>query len=401
MFSKAFLQRIVHRPHALTLRKLLFQVHLWAGIGVGLYIVVISVTGASLVFRSEMQHAMYPDLFPAAEVETSGVHMADVVENMKTAYPEHELVGVAAPNDEQHTFVGYIYRDETYRAVFADAETGKVIGAIPERSLLFWLQNLHFYLLAGTTGLFVNGVGGLFLLLLSVTGLVIWWPGIASWQRSLKIDFRKSWKRVNWDLHNAGGFWTLAFVAMWAATGAYFAFPEEFRTAVSWFSPVTTAPAIASDTSLKGRLPALDLRSFVADAERRVPGARLARVSLPTTDAASVQITMTRGEPVVRDDANYVYFYFDQFSGKLLHQRDLASRTAGDLFMPWLGRIHVGEFGGVGVKVLWLILGMTPALLFVTGVVMWWNRVVLPRMREALSRPSNEPDHATRVMEER
>jgi uncharacterized iron-regulated membrane protein len=397
MLGKTFYRR----PHSLPLRRLMFQVHLWVGIGVGLYVLVVGATGASLVFREQMQRAQYPQFFPVAEGVAPTAHIADVVQNMRAAFPSHQPVSVGAPNAEQHTFVGYIFKDEKYRAVFADPATGKVIGSFPEQSFLLWLQNLHFYLLAGTTGLLVNGIGGLFLLLLCLTGLVIWWPGVAGWRRSLKIDFSKSWKRINWDLHNAGGFWMLAFVAMWAATGAYFAFPQETRDFVSWFSPVTTVPAVASDASLKGRVPALNLWSFVANAERLLPDAKLVRVSLPTTDAGPIQITMTRGGPAVRDDANYVYFYFDQFSGKLLQQRDLASRTAGDLFMSWLGRLHVGAFGGIGVKILWLTLGLTPAILFVTGVVMWWNRVVLPRMREVLSRPLNQPDHAARVMEER
>src|SRR3970040_1207236 len=107
MFWKTFPRRMVHRPHSLTLHKVLFQVHLWLGIGVGLYILVISLTGAAVVFCSEMQHAMYPGFFPAEKAGTPGAHIADVAENMKSAYPEHELAGVSAPNEEQHNFVGY------------------------------------------------------------------------------------------------------------------------------------------------------------------------------------------------------------------------------------------------------------------------------------------------------
>ena len=55
-----------------------------------------------------------------------------------------------------------------------------------------------------------------------------------------------------------------------------------------------------------------------------------------------------------------------------------------DAIISWFGRLHVGSFGGLGIKVFWLILGLVPALLLVTGTIMWWNRVVLPRMREAL-----------------
>ena len=44
--------------------------------------------------------------------------------------------------------------------------------------------------------------------------------------------------------------------------------------------------------------------------------------------------------------------------------------------------LHFGTFGGTGVKVLWSILGLTPALMFISGVIMWWNRVLARRYRQ-------------------
>ena len=45
---------------------------------------------------------------------------------------------------------------------------------------------------------------------------VIWWPGTGRLRRSLVIDFRANWKRLNWDLHSVAGFWTFAFVFIWS-----------------------------------------------------------------------------------------------------------------------------------------------------------------------------------------
>jgi uncharacterized iron-regulated membrane protein len=55
------------------------------------------------------------------------------------------------------------------------------------------------------------------------------------------------------------------------------------------------------------------------------------------------------------------------------------ARTAGDVIMAWVGPLHVGNFGGMGIRVAWLVLGLAPPLLFVTGFVMWWTRVVRAR----------------------
>ena len=33
------------------------------------------------------------------------------------------------------------------------------------------------------------------------------------------------------------------------------------------------------------------------------------------------------------------------------------------------------------LKAVWAVLGLVPALMFVTGVIMWWNRVLRRRKR--------------------
>jgi uncharacterized iron-regulated membrane protein len=53
-------QRWVRHPQSTALRKAVFQVHLWTGIGLGLYIIMISVTGSVLVYRNELNVAVTP-----------------------------------------------------------------------------------------------------------------------------------------------------------------------------------------------------------------------------------------------------------------------------------------------------------------------------------------------------
>jgi uncharacterized iron-regulated membrane protein len=92
-----------------------------------------------------------------------------------------------------------------------------------------WLVDLHDNLLLGMAGRRVNGVGAISLTLLCVTGAVLWWPGITHWRRSLTVNWRSSFARINWDLHSALGFWCFLFVTMWGISGAYFSFPQVFN----------------------------------------------------------------------------------------------------------------------------------------------------------------------------
>jgi uncharacterized iron-regulated membrane protein len=51
-----------------------------------------------------------------------------------------------------------------------------------------------------------------------------------------------------------------------------------------------------------------------------------------------------------------------------------------DPVMYWLAFVHFGRFGGWKTEIPWAIFGLAPAVLFVTGAVMWWNRAVWPRL---------------------
>ncbi len=48
-------------------------------------------------------------------------------------------------------------------------------------------------------------------------------------------------------------------------------------------------------------------------------------------------------------------------------------RPAEDLLQTLI-RLHFGRFGGLGVRFTWLVIGLLPATLFLTGFVVWWRR---------------------------
>lgn len=99
-----------------------------------------------------------------------------------------------------------------------------------------WLVEFHGNLLLGDTGRRLNGIGGTSLTFLCLTGVIVWWPGIAHWRRSLTVNWRSSFARINWDLHNVLGFWCFLFLTMWGISGIYFCFPQPFNSIVDIFN---------------------------------------------------------------------------------------------------------------------------------------------------------------------
>ena len=294
----------MQQPQRVWLRRALFQIHLWTGIATGFYLVAVCVTGSVLVYRNELARAATPE---PLIVTPSGTRLTD--DELKVfitrAYPDHDVERIFPRRNPDMAVAVTLTRGGETRDRLFHPYTGEDLGNSVAWGirLLSWTLDLHDNLLGGTTGRLVNGVGALFLIALAATGAVIWWPGAQKWRRSLIVHRRVGWKRFIWDLHSAVGFWTLAFVVLFAVSGAYLCFPSAFHAAADYIEPST--------------------------------------------------------------------------------DENLGIRTV-DTITYWLARLHFGRFGGWSTKLAWAVLGLAPAALFVTGALMWWNRVLRRVVREEL-----------------
>ena len=303
----SFVERWLRNPQSVWLRKAIFQVHMWAGIGVGLYLLVVSVSGSVVVFRVELATAFSPT---PTIVAASGDRMTleDVKAAAERAYPDHKVMNAWETENPNEAVEVWLDGGGARRQRLFNPYTGEDLGNAMTFGFrcLLWFLDLHDNLLYGETGRTLNGVGALLLTVLSMTGAFIWWPGIQSWRRSLFMRRKVGWKRFNWNLHSAVGFWAVAFIFVWGVSGVYLSIPA--------------------------------LVDYVAP--------------------------------------------FDPLS------------LTGDWILRWLTRLHFGRFAGLPVQILWAIVGLAPAGLFVTGALMWWNRVVSPwaqALRRRDSAPSGDP----------
>jgi uncharacterized iron-regulated membrane protein len=278
-------QRWVNRPQSLWIRKAFFQVHLWVGVGIGLYVLAISVSGSAIVYRNRIIRNSSPNVVVVAPYGPR-LSVDELTQYAQLAYPTYIVDNIReSQSPNQPDDVVLERRNKRMERLF-DPYTGADLGdpySATDRTV-GWFVDLHDNLLAGQTGRLANGIGAIFVTLLSLTGVILWWPGIKNWRRSTTINWQAHFPRINWDLHSAIGFWCSLFVMVWGISGIYFCFPLLFR-------------------------------------------------------------------PLV-----------------------------GGSFLFWISQLHIGRFNGL-TEALWTILGLVPAILFVTGGLMWWNRVLRKKFR--------------------
>jgi len=146
--------------------------------------------------------------------------------------------------------------------VFRNELEGSAVRSSKLFPLAERLVDLHDNLLLGSSGRLVNGVGALSLTMLCLTGLILWWPGIQHWRRSMTVNVKATFPRLNWDLHNALGFWFFLLLSLWAISGVYFGFPDIFNSLVDFLEPTTATHPVQFGQIIISRLTNLHFGRF-------------------------------------------------------------------------------------------------------------------------------------------
>ena len=366
----SLISTFLRRPRQLLLRRMIFQVHLWAGLLLSLYVVILALTGSVLVFRDELRRAALPGRF-ASFVPGKEAPIQTVLDRFQTAYPGAAIQNLQLPSPLAPVFTLTAKLGARQISAIADPATGAV--TLLGRTWLDWIYELHAYLLLGRAhGMQVNAVGAAILLLLSVTGIVLWWPGLKLWTRGLTIALSRNWRRVNFDLHSAIGFWTLALVCWWAFSGVYFGFYQKVSAAVAWVSPLQgmVAPATPKVPASTGRA---SLDQVLAAVHAAVPQGRLFSISDPALRGPIVYALVDLRAPGDFSHRDIVTLSTaDAHILTVWHYGH--NHTLGDWILWAMHPLHFGTLWGMWVKVIWALAGLSLALLSITGVVMYWNR---------------------------
>ncbi|MCC2670685.1 MAG: PepSY-associated helix domain protein, partial [Armatimonadetes bacterium] len=274
-----------------------------------------------------------------------------VVETLARVRPEAKVQSLVPPRDPDDV---YELRLKGDRRVYLDAYSGELLG---ERRTadhpLGFLFALHTKLLSGENGEQVVGIGGLLLVLLGATGVVLWWPGKQGFRKGFSVQWRASWKRVNFDLHRVTGAIVVTLLALIAVTGA----------AMVWSSQVTEwtyrafgmkPPRKPTAKAAPGSRP-LSLDELLARADAALPGAVTTRITLASKPTAPVAFRKKFPAELHPNGTSFVYL--DQHTGAVLQvENALEARTPSRL-LNLRYPLHIGRFGGWPVRVAYVLVG--------------------------------------------
>ena len=372
-------------PQRIWWRAALFQIHLWTGLVVGVYVCAIGLSGSVIVLEEELTRLSRPDLFKTSTTQTDSPRdrVPAILAAAERGFPQFRFTGIFFPTSKSPTvqLEGRSLnpqRPSDFVNVYIDPVTTRILGSTDRHFWISVTRQLHVRLLAGQAGLYINGTGAFVLLLLAGLGIVLWWPGVKHWSRPFRVDFRRKWSRINFDVHSALGFWALFFICVWGVSGVYLVWPDQFVSILDRITPIKAGmcPVVRVPVTPESHA---EIGPMIRKAESLKPASHVLEVELPQENGDPLVVVTGTG-----DEFNHAVFaFFDPATGEFLKswQRGSGS-TVAVKSLRWMVDLHFGESWGLAVKLLWAILGLTLPALAITGAVMYWNRFLSKKLRK-------------------
>lgn len=353
----------------------LFALHRWTGVWTGLVIMFLSVTGAIVVFNSEIDEWLNPELLvtsPDAGARDVGIDAA--LRNTREQFPDLSIDAVTPPASRTSVYAIWMTDDEGgfYQAT-VDPYTGGVLGRRNYKaSFQDVMRQLHVRFFAfGWQGRVVVGAFGLTMLVSTLTGFLIYGRFIRALPHWWSIRKSRGLQISASDWHKLIGILTLAFNLLIAVTGAVLGLENLARFSPAVGDALHPGPGddvlAAVPETLEGAV-----RASVAIARVRsvIDGFEPRYVILPKAGEGHYRLLGDLPERTEMSNASGAVV--QALTGEVLYRHSAREARLITKAYNWMDPLHFGTFGGIATKVLWLLLGLASGFLSISGFVVWW-----------------------------
>ncbi|WP_345231854.1 PepSY-associated TM helix domain-containing protein [Olivibacter ginsenosidimutans] len=400
------------KPKKQSSRSLFYRIsawlHLWLGLITGIIMVIVCVTGCIWVFQDELTTYIIEPETRVAYQEKPVLSPSQLQAKVDEQFPGKKI-SYASYQQGKAIFVGLGQGRRGGTSLRIHPYTGEVIS-VKERKegetdfFRFILNGHRFLWLPYEIGRPIVNYSTLIFVITLITGMVLWWPkkwNKSTRERSFFIKWKGTFKRVNYDLHNVLGFYSLFIVFAIACTGIVYGI-EWFSKGLYW----TTTGGDSLPSFVRNESDSLQLGKFYTPQKAmdiawnkviaQHPDAKGFYYNFPDTSRpkSTLNITIYPSAGKFYDNVSYA---FDQHTLKEMPKHKVyGARFEDASFGVKLRKmnydIHVGSILGLPGKVIAFFASLIGASLPITGFIIWWGKrkkkpkkKVIPKKEHQLS----------------
>jgi uncharacterized iron-regulated membrane protein len=344
----------------------LITIHSIAGLFAGIFILLLSISGTVLIFKDDLDDFQKP----SAQWEDKAVLPVDrCYAILKTTWPNAEISNCLLPQ-KNNLFSFFVYdtafnSGKSVQEIFIHSYTGKILGTRGgsddvRHNFMSWLSKFHNSFHAGKTGEWMLGVFAIVFVLSLISGIIIYSKSVVA-----VLSFKRSVYTKN-NLHQLIGVYALLFNLMVGISGYWmqrYVFKKDFYTVSTWVKTLKPSPepTFSFDTALttiKKQYP--NFTPYVIYFAQNTKG----KTAVYGSNSTNSFIHSKKLADVISLDS----------SGTVAKTRFVNENTSSDYYDIVNSQLHMGRYGGWLIKLLYGLLGITSALLSITGFSLWLKK---------------------------
>ena len=341
----------------------LIRVHRWVALGLGAFVLLVTVAGASLVYRDELTVFFTPAIAIGPHAPGAG-EWQRVLAAARSRDADARAVEIVPAQRDDRAWEAILGGARAGRSLFIDPRDGRIVADSDRQSLPFvTLFRMHTSLFLGPRGEYLVGLAGFALFFMAASGVVLWWPRVWKYAMRLRLDGNRV--AVSYDLHRFLGIVFAVFLLLNAATGITLVFDDALPVAVNAIAGAKP-PALARPSA--GAMRPLD--DVVAAANAAFPAGRVSRVRVLEGEPVMVRKRLASDN----DTHGMNRIYVDGVSGVVLAARPLERQPPGGAMYEWIYPLHTGKLLGGPYRIALLLAGLVPLVSLATGLILWLSR---------------------------
>lgn len=354
------------------MRKTLFKWHSMAALVAMLPLLIVSITGAILVFKVEIDTWLMPENMTVNQTVPASDRLAidTLIATVEQTYPDYVVTGWELFDDGARTDAAYLMKRGTHDwfKVYLNQYSGEVLSepVTMQHYLTDWLLQLHYAFLLDANGMFVGAVISLLLLFLGISGIVLY---RRFWAQFLQFRWRSAMRIWLSDVHKFIGIISSPVLIILAFTGAYWNIlmvAHEIDDHVINEPYQIEAPLYDANT--------LSVQNILNRSRSDLSGFQGTYLLIPfEPDLEFMIFGFVPDSGILASEYSSVLTYA-KTDGALLDVLDIREASIGEVIDDSFRKLHFGYFGGMFTKILWAVLGLSPVWLALTGFYMFGIR---------------------------
>ncbi|MDT0583599.1 MULTISPECIES: PepSY-associated TM helix domain-containing protein [Alteromonadaceae] len=366
------------------MRKTLFKWHSYLALIAMIPVLVISITGSILVFKVEIDSLLRPHhmvvnpTITDTSQTTQRLALDDLMSRIQATYPDYILSGwelfgtddnaVIEEHGRSDTAYAIKKNTETWFKIYINQYTGEILSEPKhmEHYITDWLLELHYAFLLHFSGTVIGAIFGLILLFLGISGIILYRK---FWRKLFTLRWGSAKRILFSDVHKMVGIFSSPVLIIIAFTGVYWnisiVLHEVLEHGFEEAHPAITEPYHAETISFE---------SLRENASMQIDSFRATYLAIPNEPKMDITFfgEVDTPNPLISQYASMVTYHHK--TGDLVMASDIRDTGFLRKFDDSTRKLHFGYFAGIWSKIVWCIIGISPVILMITGLIMYLIR---------------------------